>query len=245
LKLLRELFGGHFETDAGRNRYWRPLGKPPLPILSGCYLARWIFHNAVMRAKIYLDLRQINGSDLPGSIAQDKSSGFDFVDQMNPRLLSNNLVIPYLVAVWEEYFKATFTAVLRHSAQREAALKRAKLTPDQLENIATGTQTVETAVADALYFQRPSDIGDHFKLLDPKLDVAGALRKPYRKRRISLFDSIERVVEDRHQFVHTGRMNAKLFDREILAVMSDIEVAVDRAYEYIAKHFDFTPIHDF
>jgi hypothetical protein len=245
LKVLRDFLGGHFETEAGRNRYWEPGGKPPLPIASGCYLARCIFHNALSRAKIYLNLRELKGSDLKGSVAQNKSWGWDFADQMNPRLLSNNMVIPYLVAIWEEFFKSTFTAVLRYSPQREAALKRAKPTADQLEQIATGFQTVETAVAEAFYFQRPSDIGGHFKLLDPRLDIAGALRKPHRRRKVSLYDSIEKVVEDRHRFVHTGQMNLELFDKDISTVISDFEVAANRAYEYIARFHGFTPIRDF
>jgi len=35
LKLLRDLFGGHFQTDAGRNRYWRPDEPPPAANLFG------------------------------------------------------------------------------------------------------------------------------------------------------------------------------------------------------------------
>lgn len=89
LKLLRDLFGGHFETDAGRNRYWRPEEPPPLPISSGCYLARWRFHNNFGRAAVYLMTRK-----LEGPIARDSATGFEFMDEMNPRLLSNNLLVP-------------------------------------------------------------------------------------------------------------------------------------------------------
>jgi|ERR1035437_1896544 hypothetical protein len=37
LKLIRDLLGGDFTTDAGRNRYWRPDAPPPrlcLPVVS-------------------------------------------------------------------------------------------------------------------------------------------------------------------------------------------------------------------
>jgi hypothetical protein len=54
LKTIRDLFGGHFHTDAGRNRYWRPKEPPPSSLSSGCYLARWRFHNALGKARIFL-----------------------------------------------------------------------------------------------------------------------------------------------------------------------------------------------
>jgi hypothetical protein len=171
LKSIRDLFGGHFETDAGRNRYWRPDEPPPSALSSGCYLARWRFHNALGKANVYLMTRK-----LEGPIARDKSSGLLFIDERNPRLLSNNLLIPYVIAVWEEYFRATFSAVLKYSDQREGVLKKARLSHTQLEQIAVRRQPVERAVAECFSFQRPSAIGENFKLLDSKLDVGGAMR---------------------------------------------------------------------
>ena len=240
LKLLRDLFGGHFETDAGRNRYWRPEGPPPTPISSGCYLARWRFHNGLGRARVYLMNRK-----LEGQISRDAPSGLEIVDQMNPRILSNNLLVPYMIAVWEEYFRATFTACLRYSTQREAALKRAKLSHSDLEKIAVGSRQVEQSVAEAFSFQRPSLVSDNFKLLDHKLDIASALRKPYRRKRATLFQSIEETIAQRNELVHTGQINLKLFDKQIQAVQSDLTEAVNRSYECIAKHYAFAPNHDY
>ena len=118
LKLIRDLFGGNFTTDAGRNRCWRPDAPPPSPLSSGCYLARWRFHNALGKARVYLMTRK-----LEGDIARDKPAGLVFVDEINPRLLSNNLLIPYVIAVWEEYFRSTFSATLKNADKREVVLK--------------------------------------------------------------------------------------------------------------------------
>lgn len=240
LKLIRDLLGGDFTTDGGRNRYWRPDEPPPTPLSSGCFLARWRFHNALMKAQIYLTNRR-----LEGPIARETSSGFDFMDDFNPRLLSNNLLLPYVVAIWEEYFKSTFTATLRYSKQREAALKRAHLRHQHLERVALGSQPIERAVAESFSFQRPSAIADNFRLLDQKLDLGAALRKPYRRRKTSLFDSIEKLIEDRNEFVHTGHMNLKFFDPELKSALSDMEIAVNRAYECVAAHYRFIPSHDY
>lgn len=240
LKMFRDLLGGHFTTDAGRNRYWRPDEPAPTPLSSGCFHARWRFHNGLGRARVYLMNRK-----LEGQIAKNSSSGFDFMDELNPRLLSNNFLLPYMVAVWEEYFRATFAACFKYSPQREAALKRARLGHGDLEKVAIGSQPIERAIAESFSFQRPSTINENFRMLDQKLDVGGAMRKPYRRRKKSLFDSIEQLVEDRNEFVHTGGMNINFFDAQLNAALSDMEVAVNRAYECIAAHYHFVPSHDY
>jgi hypothetical protein len=240
LKMVRELFGGHFVTDAGRNRYWRPDEAPPSPLASGCFIGRWRLHNALGRAHIYLMHRK-----LEGDIARDGPSPFTFLDDFNPRLLSNNLLIPYIVAVWEEYFRHTFTVLLQYSSQRTNALKKARLTHHNLEQVASGANSIERAIAETFYFQRPSAISEQFKLIDKNIDIAGALRKPYKRRKTSLYDSIEAVIEDRNGFVHSGVMNVKLFDKQLKTVISDFEEATNRAYEHIADHYGFEASHDY
>ena len=234
---IRDLFGGHFTTDAGRNRYWHCDEPPPSPVSSGCYLARWAFHNAVGKVKIYLMTRR-----LEGTIARESSSGIPVLDQLNPRLLSNNVLVPYVIAAWEEYFRATFVAALRYSTRREGVLKRARLKYSQLESIINQEQQMERAVADSFSFQRPSTIAENFRLLDPSLDIGGAMRKPYRGRSVSLYDSIESLVEGRNKFVHSGRMNIELYDNKFKILLDDIEEAVDRAYEIIGKDYEFSPV---
>lgn len=240
LRLIRDLLGGNFTTDAGRNRYWHPEGPPPKPVSSGCYLARWRFNNALIKPRIYLNQR---GLDQPN--AKPEPTGLWIMDDMNPRFFSNNLIIPYLIAIWEEFFKASFITMLQYSAHRVAALKKARLNQNHLEMIIAGTSTVEEALADSLSFQRPSIITENFKFIDPKLNIATSLKKPYRRRKESLFDAIGAYVEQRNEFVHTGNMNAQLSDKIIEKAMNDFEVAVDRCYEAFGVHCGFTPIRDY
>ncbi len=240
LKTIRDLFGGHFTTDAGRNRYWHPDEPPPSPLASGCYLARWRFHNALGKARIYLMTRK-----LEGNIVRQEASGLPYLDEMNPLLLSNNLLIPYVIAVWEEYFRATFAAVLKYSNQREGALKKARLSHAQLEQIAINEQPVERTVAECFSFQRPSAIAENVKLLNSKLDIGGAMRKPYKRRKVSLYDSIEALVEGRNEFVHAGHLNMELYDKKLVTTLEDIVEGVDRAYATIGRYYQFSPIHDY
>lgn len=239
IKLIRDLFGGSFRTDEGNGRYLRPSSPPPSPLSSGCFLARWGLHNSLSKAHFYLQSRK-----LEGDAARDSTHPIPFLNDLNPRLLSNNLLVPFIIAVWEEYFRATFTASLRYADKREVVLKKARLSHTQLEQIAAEKQ-IERAIAECFSFQRPSMIGEHFKLIDSKLDLASAMRKPYRKRKVTLFDSIETLVENRNAFVHAGEMDMTLFDKRIKATLSDVVVAADRAYDAIGKHFGFTPIREY
>jgi hypothetical protein len=240
LKLVRDLFGGNFTTDAGRNKCWVPDKPPPTPLSSGCYLARWRFHNSLMRAKVYLMTRK-----LEGDVAREKPTGLVFMDEMNPRLLSNNLLIPYVIAIWEEYFRSTFAATLKYAHRREAVLKKSRLSHAQLEQIATEEKPLEQTISDCFSFQRPSVIGENFKLLDIGLDIAAALRKPYRRRKRSLYDSIEALVERRNAFVHAGEMDLSLYDKALNRTLDDIVEAVDRAYVALGSHFKFQPIRSY
>lgn len=237
IKMLRDLFGGHFVTDAGKNRCWKPKASAPSPVCSGCYLARWRLNNNLVRAHVYL-MNRDRGAHAP----RTPPSGLRFLDENNPRLISNNLLLPYLIAIWEEYFRSTFVACLKYSKQREGALKRAKLSHAHLEELAIGASRVEEVVASYFHFQRPSAIAECFKLLDPKLDLAAPLRKPYRRRKLSLYESMETLVETRNEFVHSGNMDLSLSDAKLKTIISDLVVAVDRTYQYIGNHFGFTPI---
>ncbi len=239
IRLFRDLLGAPFETDAGKNRCWKPENQMT-PIQSGCYLAMWRFNNAMITPRIYLESRT-----LKGQIASPNPTGFRPLDEMNPRLFSNNLLLPYLVAVWEEFFKSTFSVLLSYSPDRASALKRAKMSSDKLEHVAAGKQSVEVTLAQSFSFQRPSIVAKNFQLINPKFDLAGALRKPYRRRKRSLFDTVEHYVDIRNEFVHTGNMELTLTDSKITTAIKDFRAAVDRSYLAIGKHFGFVAVMDF
>jgi hypothetical protein len=237
IKILRDLFGGYFETDAGKNRYWRPNKKPPSLIMSGCFLARWRFNNALIKPRLYLNQRGLNQPN-----AKPELTGFDFIDEMNPRLFSNNLLLPYLTGIWEEYLKSTFIVLLKYSKNRKHVLNKAKLSKSFLESIASGEQKVEEALAESLSFQRPKIICDNFKLINNKLDIASVLKKPYKRRKTSLFESINLCIDSRNELVHTGQINILLIDKNIEKIIDDFEVAVDRIYKLISEHYNFKPL---
>ena len=78
-------------------------------------------------------------------------------------------------------------------------------------------------IAETMPFQNIGSVGRHFESLDPKLDLAAALRKPYRKRKQSLFELIEFIVSARHDFVHRAKLTLALTDNRMYDMVYDLD----------------------
>ena len=232
---LRKRFGGNFRTDEGNGRYMRPDSAPPTPAASGCHIAFQRFGDNLIQAKIYLDARTFPKQ------YQGKAGEFLAQMGMSPKVLSNNMLLPFLVATLEDYFKSTFVALLRYSARKQAFFKGLRLQGDHLVAISDG-ESVESQVAETLPFQRISSIARHFEALDPKLDLAGFLKKPYRRRKQSLHDLIETLVIARHSFIHRAQLGLSLTDKKMDDLVYDLDEAITRVYKgitsYYSWHFD-------
>src|ERR1700726_1135761 len=108
------------------------------------------------------------------------------ISELNPEVFSNNIIVPYVVSMMEDFLRSTYIALLRYSEKKQSIFKNARLSGEQLTNISNGVLTVEGAVAEMMPFQRLSVVARHFKELDPKIDIAGALKRPFRRRKQTL-----------------------------------------------------------
>ena len=193
ISLLRGLFGGSFTTDEGVNRYMTLDTPEPSKIACSLYLDRWRFHNAIQKPRIYLDSR-----NMMGDIAKEEATGLPWLDDMNPRVLSNNMILPYLIGCWESYFRNSFISIIKYANNvSPRALKNCRISTAEYMRVIHGEVTLENILADSLSFQRPNIISENFRALDLKIDIAAWLKKPYHKGRKSLFDSITEIVETR------------------------------------------------
>ena len=227
---LKKRFGGSFQTDEGKGRYLRPRSGPPTPAASGCHIAFQRFGGNLIKAMMYLDARTF-----PKQF-QGKSDELFTQMGMSPRLLSNNMLLPFIVASLEDYFKSTFIALLRYSSRKQSFFKNVRLQGDHLAAISDG-KSVEEQVAETLPFQRISALTRHFEALDPKLDLGSALRKPYRRRLQSLYELIEWVVVTRHNFIHRAQLDLTLTDKRMEDLFYDLDAAITRVYKHITGHY--------
>ena len=230
VRILKKFFGGTFITDEGKERYMQNIGKPPTPPQAGCHLAYHRFGINILKAYHYFDSRNFPND-------QSEKTGILDIDEMNPRLLSNNLLIPFLISILEDYFKSTYVVLLKYSDKKEGVIKNSRIPPNGLIKIASNTATVEETIAESLSFQNITSICQNFKNLDSKLEIAGILRKPYRKRKISLFESLEEFVGRRHKFIHQAEMDVSFQDSDVKKSLDDFEEAVTRSYKYICDYY--------
>jgi hypothetical protein len=229
---LRKRFGGHFQTDEGRGRYLRPMAGPPTPGASGCHLAYERFGGNLIRGAIYLEARSFPEQ------YQGKSGELLVQMGVSPLLLSNNMFLPFIVAALEDYFKSTFIALLRYSPRKSTFFRGSRLQGDQLIAISEG-KSVEAQVAETLPFQNISAITRHFEALDPKIDIGGLLRKPYRRRKETLYQQMERIVATRHNFIHRAQLDRSLTDKKMMDLLYDLDVAITRIYKGITSRYDW------
>jgi hypothetical protein len=234
IKTLRQRFGGTFVTDFGVGRYFPLDFDPELPDQAGAHIAFQRFGLGLILADSYLLTRTF-----PGAAGQEL---YQWTPGLDPRLLSCHLLLPYLVSIFEDYIRSTFVALLRYSPSKEAALKGARLSAKQLAEISRGIISVEEAFAQSLSFQNVLLASENLKLVDRRIDLAGQLRKPYRKRKTSLFESLQRMVSLRHVFIHESVLDVDLDEELIWNFVDDLEVAVVRFYRHLTSlrgwHFD-------
>ena len=241
ISLLRSLFGGSFTTDEGTNRYMTFDVPEPSKMACSLYLDRWRFNNAILKPRIYL-----NSRNMTGDIAKEGSTGLPWLDDINPRILSNNMLLPYLIGCWESYFRNSFISIVKYANNVSSrALKNCRISTVEYMKVIHGEVALESVLADSLSFQRPNIISENFRALDSRIDIAAWLKKPYHKRKKSLFDSITEVVETRDVIVHTGMTDISIFDKQIQGIIDDLIAAVDRVYRGFGDVFSFEPPFDF
>jgi len=241
ISLIKSLFGGTFSTDEGANRYMKFNAPEPSKLSCSLYVARWVFHNALMNPSIYLSSRK-----LTGTLAEQELTGLPWIDEMNPRVLSNNMLIPYIIGCWEAYFRQSFMSIVKYADNiHEKALKNCRVSSSELQQAIRQPELLLYFLADSLSFQRPSIIAENFKQLNQRIDIALWLRKPYHNRRKTLFDSISEIIDLRDNLVHTGALSLSISDTEVKRIITDLTAAADRVYDGFGNVFDFKPNYNF
>lgn len=223
IKLIRKHFGGEFLTDMGKGRYLQLKGKPSEPSASGCHLAFSSFGSNLIRARQYFDNRKF------GDVEQ-KPSGYYWLDRYNPRLLSNSFILTFLVSISEDYWKSTYIALLKYSENKESILKGGKIFPDKLVQISNGHLTVEEGFAESISFARISSVCNHFKAINKKFDFAAVLKKPYRRRKKNLFESLEEMTDFRNLIIHDASSPVMLQEDYIKDCINIMHDSIEKCY---------------
>ena len=192
-------------------------------------------------------LLRIDGSGVKyeAFYAADETSSLTFMNDINPRFLVNSLLVTYYVSIWERYLADSYIAIVRHDGLENAENVKLSLERDDLETITAGNTTVEETLTRNLSFQRPSIVAGNFRAIDRDLDIAGSLKRPYHRRKKSLFESIDNYIDLRNEIAHMGHSDTCPTDGSTDAIASDFVAAVERVYEEFASHYRFTPLRGY
>lgn len=241
ISLIRSLFGGSFTTDEGNNRYMSFDCPEPSKLACSLYLSRWRLKNALQRPTAYLDSRNVNHDLVHGEFIKAR-----WLDDLNPILLSNNSLIPYIIGCWESYFRQLFVSIIIYADSiPEQALKNCRLSGFELLQAARDPDQLVWRLADSLSFQRPGIIAENFRRLNSSIDIGAWLRKPYHRRKKSLFESISEIIDLRDAIVHAGITSCTLSDNEIRRILFDLTEAANRVYDGLGKVYGFIPDYRF
>lgn len=200
IRQLRKRFGGYFVSDAGRNRYFSFDGSVREKAEAGAYRAFSFLHSNIKRAKHFIDFANLLDDK------EYKIQGVDHMDYHNPRILSANIMVPFLVSAIEDYFRSLYVALLRYSPNRERIIQNARLQGQELAAIDRGELTVPEAVAKWMSFQDLNKINVAYKELNAKFDLHGTLKRPYGRLKESFWDVLERLIRQRHALIHQAEL---------------------------------------
>lgn len=237
IQQLKKRFGGYFISDYGKNRYFRD----DAPIIekaeAGCYAAYSRFHGNLVRARVFLSNQSFDKKDWY------PISQLDFIDSVNPKILSTNLVVPFLVSIIEDYFRSTYVALLRYSEKKASIFQNARLGATELLTISKGQSSVEEAVARWRSFQDMKKVCDAFKELDKKINLHGVLSRPYRRRKETPLVALERLIEQRHELIHQAEINSQYYPERVNKDVNTVDEAIKRVYRHLVKVHGWTEDH--
>jgi hypothetical protein len=118
-------------------------------------------------------------------------------------------------------------------------LKNSRILPEDLLSISKGELTVEMAITKTMSFQNINKINSYFRDLDNNLDISGTLKNPFRRRKKSLFDSINNIFEQRHLLIHQNTVSSDYTTDRIIKDINDVKEAIKRVYKKIITTYDW------
>lgn len=236
IRQLKKRFGGYFVSDEGRNRYFHFDGPVREKAEAGAFKAFGYFDSNIKRARHIIAFANLMDD------GQYKIQGVDFMDEHNPRIVTANIVVPFLVSAIEDYFRSLYIALLKYSSNRERVIQNARLQGADLAAVDRGDLTVPEAVAKWMSFQDMQKISSAYRELDSKYDIHGVLRRPYGKHKLSFWDMLNGLIAHRHDLIHRAELSTEYTP---VKLQRDLELtwkALWRVYQELVKVHSWQPV---
>lgn len=143
IRYLKKYCQAYFESDMGKNRYFEE-GRLVKGAESGCYFA-------IQNLDNHFSLLCHSLSKYPDDMEAEIYMG-ELGGGPTPSCFNANVYLSYLCSLIEEFFRATYIALLKYSDKKEKILNM-KFSPYDMVDISEGMKTVEEVYARTLSFQ--------------------------------------------------------------------------------------------
>lgn len=231
LRNFRKYCHAWFESDMGKNRYFE-VGQLIKGAENGCYFAVANLENSFSLLSFSLSKYP---PDNDAELTMRDIAGFP-----SPNAFNANVYLSYLCTLMEEYFRETYTALLKYSDRKEKVLNT-KLSSVDLVEISKNKRSVEEAFARTLSFQNIYKITSNFKDLDQKIDLAAPLKKPYQNKKGTLFEILHNIFERRHGMIHRNKIDPYYNCETLGKDIEYVKISIERVYSYICQQNGWTP----
>lgn len=238
IKQIKKLFNVNFQTDDGKNRYFKH-DRIVTKGEAGVYKSYFNIENDFQRMHLYIQIMK----DAPVIKNNQKFKKMISEAEYTESLFST-MGLPYLCSVIENYFRDTFIVLFKYLEDKERILKNIKYNIYDIEKVCNSEIIIEEAIARSMSFQNIDKILNNFTLIDSKLILKSCLQKPYHKRKESLYQALNRILEQRHSFIHSKLVTYKYDLDDFENDVKIVEVALKRVYKFIVQHYNWEDFVD-
>lgn len=236
VRQLKKRFGGYFSSDFGRNRYFKYEGAVREKAEAGALRAFSRLDSSLRRARHIIAYANLHDDE------RYKIQGIHFIDEHNPRIIIANIVVPYLIAAIEEYFRTLYVAIFKYSPNRERIIQAARLQGSDLVAVDRGDFSVIEAVAKWMSFQDMQKVSHSFKELNSKYDIHGILKRPYGRKKLTFWEELNRIIAQRHDLIHRSRMAPDYMPNNLQRDIDMIAKALWRIYQDLITINGWQPV---
>lgn len=229
IRQLKKRFGGSFESDFGKNRYFTYEGPIREKAEAGVYRAFERFSSNLRKVRHFVQFANLTDD------TTYKIQGVDFMDSNNPRILSANIIIPYVVSAVEDFFRSSYIALLSYSPNKERIIGNANLKGKELVAVHENELSIPEAIAKWMSFQDMNKINQSFKELNKKYDVHGILQRPYGRRKETFWHLLQRITEQRHTLIHQATITPEYHPDKLNKDVKLLHAAIWRFYQELVS----------
>jgi len=242
IKQLKKRFGGFFVSDYGKNRYLKFNGAYREDEEGGCYKSYFNFEDNIQRIKFAIKI--INNpkfSFFKGKISKLKKVANNEFIRSSPNIVISNISISFLVSIIETYFRASYISLLTYSPKKDKILNNINPRLIDLYALSSGQLRVEEAAARTISFQNLNSISKRFKELNNKIDISKIMKNRYKNRKETTLQSIERLIQQRHDLIHRSIINPNYSPSSALKDIEIMEKSIEKFYKTLIKVYSWNP----